>query len=282
MHNYNLRIGNIVVTIRLRREREKAAFVEYFKRPSHQREGDIALSLRFEDKAKPNVEVPSSLFLTKVGDGSGFSVAEGLIKGRYSPESGEGELIVQSAIMQGYNIRVFEQILYQAYWSAVRRKGLDSLLMHSSCMERNGKGYVFTGKSGSGKSTVASLSADAKIFNDEISVIDLGGRPVEIFDAPFNGFFEKKIEGSAPLAGVYILVQAPRHRVSRTTSSESIKTLSREIIPPMGLETPFSQKVYWEMLDYATRIAEAVPLNTLEFLPDPGFWGYIEKARDEG
>jgi hypothetical protein len=277
-HDYNLRVGNAVITLGFRRSGDRDAFVEYFGRPSLPDPGALRLDVRFENRIKGLEEISNSLFLTKKGDGDGFTAGDGLIRGRFSPSSGEGELVIQRIITDGSFMRIFEQILYQAYWSAVRIKGLNSLLLHSSSVIRGGRGYVFTGKSGSGKSTVASLCSGDQVLNDEITVIDLGSRPAMIRDTPFNGFFGTKREGSAPAAGIFLLKQAPRHRIERTKSAESVKILSKELIPPMGLETPLSSKIYWEMLDYAARAAEAVAVYDMEFLPDPGFWPHIEQA----
>jgi hypothetical protein len=281
MHEYNLKIGNATVSLDFRREDEALAFADYFRRPSQPCSGDIRLKVFFRNDVAGLSEIPNSLFLTKTGDGNGFSVADGLITGKFSPASGEGELVVQAIIMEGNFARIFEQILYQAYWSAIRRKGVDSILVHSSAVVRDGKGYLFTGRSGSGKSTVTALSEGAKVLNDEISLIDYSKDRVMVSDTPFNGFFPGKEEGSAPLAGVMLLRQAKFHRITRTRSAESIKTLSKEIVPPMGLETQLSPSIYWDMLGYAKRISESVPLYIMEFLPDPGFWPHIERMEGE-
>jgi hypothetical protein len=277
MYEYNLRIGNVVISLEFLHENEKGAFIEYFDRTSQPGPGDIRLKIKFQDKIRGLAEIPNSLFLTKEGNGEGFSVAGGLITGRYSPKSGEGELIVQSIIMEGNFARIFEQILYQAYWSAARRKSLDSILLHSSALIRNCAGFVFTGKSGSGKSTITTLSEGAAVLNDEIAMIDLSGPTVKVSDTPFNGFYKNKVEGSAPMAALLLLKQADLHQVTRIRSAESIKTLSREIIPPMGLETPLLPTVYWDMLGYAKRICDAVPVYVMEFLQDPGFWECIDR-----
>jgi hypothetical protein len=281
MHEYNLRIGKAVVTLAFRCDDEKLAFQEYFQRPSNPGPGDIRLTVKFLNGVSGLTEIPNSLFLTKKMDSKGFSLAGGLIKGRFSPVSGEGELIVQRIITEGSFARIFEQILYQAFWSAVRRKGMDSILLHSSGIVRNDQGYVFTGKSGSGKSTVTLLSEGAKILNDEITIIERYGDRASVSDTPFNGFFKRKEEGSAPLSGIMLLRQAEYHRITRTKAAESVKTLSREIIPPMGLETPLSPSIYWEMLGFAKKISEIVPLYLMEFLPDPGFWQYIEALEEK-
>ena len=281
MNEYRLRVGNAVIALFFRNERESRAIGNYFNRASSEAEPDICLSLSFLNTRSRNADVPNSLFLTKTGDGNGFSTAGGLIQGRYSPASGEGELVVQRLITRGSYSRVYEQIFYQAYWSAVRRKGANSFLLHSSGIIRKGQGFAFTGKSGSGKSTVASLCVDDLVLNDEITVIDLAGDPAGtcshhgivpvIRDTPFNGYFMDKQEGSAPLAGIMLLNQAPHHRITPTTTINDVKTLTREIIPPMGLETPLTPAVYMDMIDCAERTRAAVSLYTMEFLPDSGF-----------
>ena len=281
MHEYNLRVGRLVISLGFRREDQKQAFADYFGRPSHPAPGDISLKVTFKKDIVGLKEIPNSLFLTKKGDGKGFSVADGLITGRFSPSSGEGELVVQSIILEGTFARVFEQILYQAFWSAARRKGIDSILLHSSGIIRTGRGYVFTGKSGSGKSTVTILSPGATILNDEITLLDFSGGAVTVADTPFNGFFANKTEGSAPLSCLMLLERAPLHRLTRVKTAESIKTLSREIIPPIGLETQLSPSVYWEMLGHAKRIHDSIPVYLMEFLPDPGFWKCIEQMEGE-
>jgi hypothetical protein len=204
-------------------------------------------------------------------------MAGGLVEGRFSPASGEGDLLVDRLISTGGYARVFEQVFYQAYWSAAKRKGADSFLLHSSGVIHDGKGYAFTGKSGSGKSTVADLSTSSIILNDEITVINLSETRPTIMDTPFNGFFKIKQEGNAKLAGIMLLKQAPHHRLTLASGVEPVKTLSREIIPPMGLETPFSQAVYMDMFDWAEKAHTRIPVYTMEFQRDPGFWARIDE-----
>jgi hypothetical protein len=281
MREYNLRIGKAVVCLAFRREGQRQAFIDYFRRPSHAGPADIRLDLKFRKRAKAVSEIPNSLFLTKEGGGEGFSAAGGLVAGRFSASRGEGELIVDELILEGNFARVFEQILYQAYWSAARRKGLEALLLHSSGIARKGKGYVFTGKSGSGKSTVTALSPGSVVLNDEITVIDLSGLKATVGDTPFNGFFVGKEEGEAPLSALFLLEQAAEHRLTEARDAESVKRLSREIIPPMGLETPLSPSIYWEMLGYAQKLSEALPLFKLEFSRDGGFWRCIDEMEGQ-
>ncbi len=279
MNEFRLRVGNAVLSLLFENPRESRALGRYFRRKSSREDADIQLSIRFRDTADERAEVPSSLFLTKQGGGDGFSMAGGLIEGRYSAAAGEGELAVERRITRGGYARIFEQVFYQAYWSAALKKGTDSFLLHSSGVVRKDRGWAFTGKSGSGKSTVARLSRRYSILNDEITVIDLSGREPAIRDTPFNGFYRGKTEGSAPLGGILLLKQASEHRITRVEDIESVKTLSRELIPPMGLETPFSTNVFLDMFDRANRARNRIPLYSMEFTPDGKFWDRIDEAK---
>jgi hypothetical protein len=276
MNEYRLRVGNVTLSLAFESAKDSRATARYFARPSASGEADIRLSIHFRDDASWRAEVPSSLFLTKSGDGDGFSMAGGLVEGRFSPSTGEGELQVQRLITKGGYARIYEQVFYQAFWSAVRRKGIDAFLLHSSGVIRYGQGYAFTGKSGSGKSTVARLSAGATILNDEITLIDLTGPAPMIIDTPFNGFYRGKEPGSAKLKSVMLLKQSPIHRLTRTGDLEQRKALAREIIPPMGLETAFSAARYIDMFDIEERLSAKVPLFIMEFRQDSGFWEKID------
>lgn len=276
-----MRIGNAVLGLWFEGTDEAESFAQYLGRPSSDLEADLSLTIRYRNDAGDDDPVPNSLFLTKVPDGDGFSAGDGLIRGRFSPASGEGELIVQNLINDGGYARIYEQIFFQAYWSAARRKGLNSFLLHSSGAVRQGRGWVFCGTSGAGKSTSVSLSqGKAAILNDEITVIDLADTPL-LRDTPFNGFFPSKEEGWAPLGGILLLKQAPLHRLTRVTGADAVKTLAREVIPPLGLESFPTPGLFMEMLDLAEKAKARVPLYVMEFLRDPGFWDHIDQLKQE-
>lgn len=281
MSEYRLRVGNAVLSLNFENDRESRALGRYFSRPSSSDAPDLSLAIRYRNDVDGSFQVPNSLFLTKKGDGKGFSTGDGLIEGRFSPDSGEGELVVQRLITHSGYARVYEQIFYQAYWSAIMRKKTDSFLLHSSGVIHKGLGYAFTGQSGSGKSTVANLCVHDQVLNDEIMVIDLDGTVPMLRDTPFNGYFRKKKEGSAVLSAIMLLKQAPHHAITRTQAVEDLKTLAREIIPPMGLETALNPGLYMAMMDCAQRTRTTVPLYRMDFLPDTGFWNRIDHFNGE-
>jgi hypothetical protein len=69
---------------------------------------------------------------------------------------------------------------------SVRLLEVEGLLVHASSVEYQGLGYLFVGKSGAGKSTVAQLSG-ARILTDEISLVRQKRGKFFIYGTPFWG-----------------------------------------------------------------------------------------------
>jgi hypothetical protein len=102
----------------------------------------------------------------------------------------------------------------------------DGFLLHAASVTRNGKAYIFVGRSGAGKSTVASLSPRGSVLTDEISLIRPANGQWHAFGTPFWGEF--KADGSntsAPIAGIFRLIQARENRIEPLRPSELLKTL---------------------------------------------------------
>jgi hypothetical protein len=108
-------------------------------------------------------------------------------------------------------------------WALLEQEGF---LLHAATVLRNGKAYVFVGRSGAGKSTVASLSPRGSVLTDEISLLKHVDGEWRAFGTPFWGEF--RAEGantSAPLAGIFRLVQATDNRVVPLRPSELLRTM---------------------------------------------------------
>ncbi len=272
MHQYNLEIGPVTIALEFEDEKIVKHFEEYFLAKSSLNKPDIFIKVNFfvdEDFS----EVPNSLFLTKKVENGSFEAGDGLIKGTYDPVTKKGELLVHYLIVKGEYTRVFEQILYQAYTSAA--KDYNAALIHSSGVIKDGFGYLFVGPSEAGKSTVAKLSQKYQVINDEINIVNLSTDVPTLESTPFNGLYREKEKGKAPLKGIFILNQAPKHNVEKITGGKAIKPLTNEIIPPIGLEEELSPVTYIKMMDIARNIFLQIPIYRLDFLPDPGFWDLI-------
>ena len=95
----------------------------------------------------------------------------------------------------------------------------DTLMVHASVVRCQGKGYMFLGKSGTGKSTHTGLWLknfdDAVLLNDDNPVVRVIDDQVFIYGTPWSGKTPCYKNESVPLNGFVRLSQAPYNKISR-------------------------------------------------------------------
>lgn len=94
----------------------------------------------------------------------------------------------------------------------------DTLMFHSSVIMKEGKGYMFLGKSGTGKSTHASLwlqhIPQAELLNDDNPIVRIqpDGKAV-VYGSPWSGKTPCYKNQSADLKAIVRLHQAPQNEI---------------------------------------------------------------------
>jgi len=225
------------------------ALAQWFARPST---GDAAhINLDFElIPHSDTLDLPNTLLKTKsLGPNGSFDIANGLISGHYHRESRTG---------------------------AIRAKGAEAFLVHSSAVIAKGSGFLFVGPSEAGKTTAAMNSTAHHILGDEMTLVLPEDESILLEGTPFNGTFKEKKPGKAPLRAVFLLKQASRHRISTMDKAEAASLIAAEVVPPVGLDQIPGSETIPAMVDMAAGILDRVPVFRLELLPDPGFWAVID------
>jgi hypothetical protein len=94
----------------------------------------------------------------------------------------------------------------------------DTLLMHASVIKNAGSGYIFLGKSGTGKSTHSRLwlehIAGSELLNDDNPVIRIIDGQAMVFGSPWSGKTPCYRNEGIPLCGIVKLRQAPGNRIT--------------------------------------------------------------------
>ena len=102
-----------------------------------------------------------------------------------------------------------------------RTSGTDTLMIHASVPSFEGKGYVFLGKSGTGKSTHSSLwlkhIEGTELLNDDNPVLRVVDGQVRVYGTPWSGKTPCYKNLDMPLGGVVRLSQAPYNKINRLT-----------------------------------------------------------------
>jgi len=274
-NEYRMDLCGAVIAVHCEPAEFAVGLANWFGRPSAVTRPHIRLDLELV----PHTDVPhlpTSLVTTKslAADGS-FDIADGLITGRFDPETGRGEIRAKGTLIRGPLMRILEQIFYQAFWSARRAAGLDAFLIHSAAVIVAGQGFLFVGPTEAGKSTVAHLSSDYHVLGDEMNLVRETGEGLMVAGTLFNGLFKDKHPGEAPLAGVFLLKHAARHALVRAPLLDAVTALAAEIVPPVGLAEIPTRDTLPQMMGLAEGLATKSTLKYLEFLPDDGFWPII-------
>lgn len=105
-------------------------------------------------------------------------------------------------------------MLLYAFATATR----NTLLIHASVITNAGKGYIFLGRSGTGKSTHSRLwlkyITGSSLLNDDNPVIRIMERKAYVYGSPWSGKTPCYRNEEALLGGIVRLSQAPRNEIS--------------------------------------------------------------------
>lgn len=273
-----IKVGSTVIEIQCPARGLAERFKRYFRSPVEESDtSTIAVFLDTDANGKRR-RIPDSLFIGKSVEKGFFTMGGGVLRGDYVSGKMDVKLRVDARLLSGRLVRIFEQFLYQAFYSDPVNRSRNSFLIHASGVIHNGKGFVFTGPSGSGKSTIAKLSAENPVLNDEICLVTFEGGRVWVSYTPFNGFFKKKTESRAPLNAVFLISHGKKHSILRMDHAKASTALLQQIVPPIGIDEAISGDTISRIFDLAESLQKKVPVYGLAFTRDAGFWNEIDRV----
>ena len=145
-----------------------------------------------------------------------------------------------------------------------------TLVMHSSTVVKDGRAYMFLGRSGAGKSTHSRMWLQnipgTELLNDDNPVVRVGDDGVaRVYGSPWSGKTPCYRNASAPAGALVRIVQAPVNRISQQNVTEAyaqILSSSSGFRPIARLADGFHETT--------AAFALSVPCYTLECLADAG------------
>ena len=144
----------------------------------------------------------------------------------------------------------------------------DILLTHGSCVAVDGYAYLFTARSGTGKSTHTRLWREvfgdrAVMINDDKPFLQL--RPDGVFacGSPWSGKHGLDSNITLPLRGICILERGAENRIHPTTAEEALPMLLHQCYRPLDN----AKASHLEALVRA--LAQRIPLWKMECTKDP-------------
>ena len=105
----------------------------------------------------------------------------------------------------------------------------DTLMVHASVIRKDDRGYMFLGKSGTGKSTHSSLwlkhIEGTELLNDDNPVVRVIDSQAYVYGSPWSGKTPCYKNEVVPLGGVVRLSQAPYNKIHRLAPLQSYAAL---------------------------------------------------------
>lgn len=147
------------------------------------------------------------------------------------------------------------------------------LFIHASAVDMGGRGLVFAGASGAGKSTIVKLiGGRGRVLCDDRVIVRKSPGGFRVHGTWNHGEIPAVSAGSAPVRAVFFLRQAAANRLDRV---DDPKAVLRDFLP--RLVRPLLSADWWERaLGLAGEIVREVPFYDLSFDKSGAIAGVLE------
>jgi len=129
-----------------------------------------------------------------------------------------------------------------------------------------GRGWLFAGHSGAGKTTMARLLEQAgvmSLLSDDRIILRTTGKGPWLYGTPWHGEAVVASPTGGPLAGVYFLQHGPRNALRTLAPGAAAAALFARAFPPL-----YRREALDFTLGFCSDVALTVPCRIFEFLPD--------------
>ena len=169
--------------------------------------------------------------------------------------------------IEGIPIRQFTDSYLEelAVYRKIAEKMLnfDTVLFHGSVVAVDGVGYLFTAKSGTGKSTHTRLWREyfgdrAVMVNDDKPLLKITDSGVIAYGTPYNGKHRLGTNISVPLKAICILTRSAENHIEAITRKQAYTMLLQQVYRPADM---LKMAKTLELVD---RLADSVKLYKLD------------------
>jgi len=154
----------------------------------------------------------------------------------------EQALAIEEAREEGFRIRIFPDPYLER--AAIQRQFAeyllfsDTLLFHGSAVAVDGNAYLFTAKSGTGKSTHTRLwrevfGSRAVMINDDKPFLRFTPSGILVCGAPWSGKHGLDTNISLPLRSICVLERGTENRIQPLMAQEAMPRLQHESYRPL-------------------------------------------------
>ena len=139
-------------------------------------------------------------------------------------------------------------------------------------LDPSGKGFLFAGQSGDGKTTTARLWRDqgATVLSDDRIIVRKENGAFWMYGTPWHGEEELAENLRTKLSGIFILARGDENRLLDVSPVEAISALVARSFVPFHSREPMENT-----LAFLEGLVGAVPCRTFAFVPDGGAVSFV-------
>ena len=138
-------------------------------------------------------------------------------------------------------------------------------LLHASCVDDNGKGYLFAGQSGAGKSTMANLwngKQGVKVLSDDRVIVSESDEGFVAYGTPWHGTANYAINAYVPVNKIFFIRHAERNSAVPVSGIKPVSELIKTALLPFWNKDGIKYST-----GFLSQITRHVELFYLYFLP---------------
>lgn len=137
----------------------------------------------------------------------------------------------------------------------------NGMMLHSSCVEKDGVAYLFSARSGTGKSTHTHLwlkkFEDARIINDDKPALMLEDDIWYACGTPFSGKTDENANVKIPVRAIVFLHRSETNQVKKLVPAQAVGLLLEQTI------NPYNKAMAEKMLEYVDNLLRKIPVFSL-------------------
>jgi len=180
---------------------------------------------------------------------------------------------MQTCLADAWFLGAFENLFRVI--ACYRLFGEGGLMMHSAAFTDGGRGFLFCGRSGAGKTTLCALANQLElgILSDELNAVTLSAGSFELQAMPFAGDFGgvPKRHPPYPLTGLLGLEHGAAPAVHGCSKAEAVSRIVASC-PYVNADPILVDK----LTSRVANLVERVPVRILSFAKDTTFWSVLD------
>jgi len=144
-------------------------------------------------------------------------------------------------------------------------KGRLGVIIHSLGLDDEGRGLLFVGVSGAGKSTMANLwqGSGSTLLSDDRIIVRRQDDRYMMYGTPWHGDAHIASPEAAPLERIYFLSRSSENQLRPVSTMEAVTQLMVCCFPPF-----YDRQGMAFVVEFLAQVAAEVPCYELGFVPD--------------